>query len=148
MTDMIQPVSEEDAASRGIRSCHSRMPNGEYRFRLQSQDGSCYVRTEASERGAWQNSHLHRHTYELYVVQSGWMAVAEQRDDIVSVRIYRRNESCRTEPGVPHNVYLSAHTVLHTVKYGDCPQSDWIPCEALDVKTKPMTEEAIRAIGA
>lgn len=138
-------LSNESATERGVRTNHSRMPNGEYRFRLLSEDGSCYVRTEACGRGAWQKSHLHHNTYELYVVQSGWIAIAVKSGSEVRIRTYRENEHCIIEPESAHNVYLGAEAVLHTVKYGGCPENDWIPYEELDEETKRMTDEDIKA---
>ena len=49
-----------------------------------------------------------------------------------------------SEPGIAHNEILSSGAVIHTLKYGDCAQPDWIPCPELDRLTKHLTfEEAL-----
>ena len=73
-------ISEDDAASQGIRTNHERMSNDELRFRLTAADGSGYIRTVASNTGAWQSSHFHKALLETYIVQSGWAALVELID--------------------------------------------------------------------
>ena len=95
------------------------MPTGELRFRLKHDDGTAYIRTEATDRGGWQNSHYHRTVRETYIVQRGKMAFAELVDGALRVRIFGPNEICTTEPNVAHNVYLYCNSVIHTVKHGE-----------------------------
>ncbi len=51
---MSKRIAEAEASeTHGVSAEHERMPNGEFRFRLKSSDGSGYVRTVACEQGAW-----------------------------------------------------------------------------------------------
>jgi hypothetical protein len=45
---------------------------------------------------------------------------------------------------VQHNVYMSAHSVVHTIKHGPIDGAeDWTPAPELDAATKCITEEEI-----
>ena len=120
----------------GVRTRHSLMDNGERRFRLIGGDGSCYIRTEASEDSGWENSHSHSKLSEMCVVQQGWVIYAELVDGKVEARRYEEGESFLIRPMIPHNAYLAPHTILHTVKFGDCTDADWIPSPELDALVK------------
>ncbi|MCX5653487.1 MAG: hypothetical protein NTY65_02395 [Planctomycetota bacterium] len=127
----------------GMYNNHERMDNGEMRFRLMSTDGSGYIRTVAGAAGAWQNSHSHAHIVETYIVQTGWMVLAELRNgQLVPLKLEPR-EIVTTEIGVIHNVYLPPHAVIHTVKHGDWPEEDWIQSHEFDEMTKHLSEEEI-----
>lgn len=102
----------------GVSTLHHRMDNGELRFRLKKADGTAYIRTEAGETGAWQESHFHNSVRETYIVQSGWVAYAEDRGGRPAMRVYSAGELFTTRPGVIHNVYMAAKSVIHTVKHG------------------------------
>lgn len=108
----------------GISAAHQQMDNGELRFRLKKSDGTAYIRTEAGEHGAWQESHFHNHVNETYIVQSGWIAFAEQNGNDFQITLYRPGECFTTKPNIIHNVYMSANSVIHTVKHGVCDQVD------------------------
>lgn len=139
-------VSVEEAGKMGISTCHEQMDNGEFRFRLRASDGSAYIRTVAPDRGAWQNSHSHREVVEVYLVQRGWMALAEADGEEMRLAIYSPGDSVTTHAGVVHNVYLSAASVIHTVKYAQHTDTDWTGDESFDRRTKALTESDIRRL--
>ena len=120
----------------GISTKHSMMDNGERRFRLIGADGSCYIRTEASENSGWENSHSHSRLTEICIVQRGWVVYAELVDGRVEAKRYEEGETFRIPPMIPHNAYLSPNGILHTVKFGDCTNADWIPSPELDALLK------------
>ncbi|MGQ0531485.1 MAG: hypothetical protein ACT4OF_02185 [Caulobacteraceae bacterium] len=119
------------------------MANGEVRIRLTSDDGGAYVKTIQPGAGAWQRSHLHQTLVETYVVQKGWMALVELIDDEPKTTLQLPGDVTSTQPGIAHNVYLSANTVIHTVKHGG--KADWAPCERLDSIVSGWSESEIRA---
>lgn len=140
---MPKNLTAEEAAA-AITSNHQVMDNGELRYRLMAKEGYGYILTVAGPQGAWQNSHLHRAVRETYIVQNGWMAMATYQDGVVDIRVYRPGETITTEIGVPHNVYLPAGAVTHTVKRGDTAEtSDWTAVKELDEITKPLSETEI-----
>jgi mannose-6-phosphate isomerase-like protein (cupin superfamily) len=129
----------------GVIAIHEQMPNGEMRFRLRKRDGTAYIRTEAGATGGWQNSHFHQHVMETYVVQAGWMAFAELLGEELSLRRLTANEIVTSCPGVVHNVYLSGHAVIHTVKHGEAQGNDRLVDErtaAFDKVTHALQTEA------
>lgn len=129
----------------GITCPHEQMPNGELRFRLVSSDGSAYIKTVASPVGGWQNSHYHENIYETYIVQSGWMAFASLRDECLIIEKYNQGDVVTTKCNEPHNVYLPANAVIHTVKHGFSKVRDWLPVPDLDRQTKNLTEKDLLA---
>ncbi len=140
---MTMIIKQEDIAKYGISSKHEQMNNGELRFRLTADDGSGYIRTVAGKNGAWQNSHLHKLNRETYIVQSGWMVLAELRNNKVVLNIFKPSDVVSTEPGIIHNVYLPSGAVIHTVKHGSTSEKDWTPNEEFDKRTKILDEEEI-----
>ncbi len=110
--------SEEATTSHCVTTLHHQMPNGELRFRLKKSDGSAYIRTEASDSGAWQKSHFHNNVRETYIVQRGWIAYAAKIEQKRRIEIYRDGELFTTQPGIIHNVYMSSNSAIHTVKHG------------------------------
>ena len=129
---------------------HEQMENGEYRFRLENQaDGTAYVLTRADATGRWQQSHFHARLLETYVVQSGWMALAELIDGRLSLRTFGPGCMVTTRPGMVHNVYLPAGAVIHTVKHGEAPGEDRetdSTTAAFDLLTAELaSEDRIRA---
>ena len=54
-------IRPDEARAKGISTEHNEMPSGERRFRLTHDDGTAYIRTEATDRGGWQDSHCHPH---------------------------------------------------------------------------------------
>lgn len=137
-------IEAHEARAMGVWTHHSEMPNGELRFRLKHEDGTAYSRTEATDRGGWQNSHSHRSVRETYIIQRGRMALAELIDEALRMRLFDPNEMCTTEPNIPHNVYLYGDTVIHTVKHGDAASdSDWYSDPMLDEKTLHLNEADI-----
>jgi len=127
----------------GITCRHELMENGELRFRLNSEDGSAYIRTVSGETGAWQNSHFHKSVRETYIVQNGWMAFASLVDSRLSLSVLRIGDVITTEPFIAHNVYLPSGAVIHTVKHGYSQEKDWFGDKELDKKTKHLTEDDI-----
>jgi len=140
----MEDISTELAMEFGVNAHHSRMDNGELRYRLESKDGSAYVRVEASEAGGWQNSHYHKSVLETYIIQDKWAAFAELQGDDVLWRIMRPGDVYTTRREVSHNVYLPALAVIHVVKHGSSTElSDWFSDTALDMKTKHLSEEEL-----
>jgi mannose-6-phosphate isomerase-like protein (cupin superfamily) len=137
----MRQLSDQDAQALGVVTHHEQMENGEYRFRLEATDGTAYIRTVAGDRGAWQNSHFHNSVRETYIVQAGWMALAERKGHEVTIRVYQPNEVVMTEPRLSHNVYLPAGAVIHVVRHGEASESDWHADAELDRITKPITED-------
>lgn len=138
---MANKISPEEARSVGIETNHEVMDNGERRFRLLCSDGSSYCRTEASDQGAWQNSHYHKALHEFYVVQTGWMIYAEyEPHGVFKLHFIGQGEQVTLNPRVHHNIYMSANTVIHTIKYGSSSGNDWYPSPELDLLTKHLPE--------
>jgi len=139
------PVEQAEIKARelGIETHHELMGNGEFRFRLKANDGSSYVRTVAAGRGSWQQSHFHELIRETYIVQTGWAAFVEYRDTQAVWQILTPGEVRSTVPPVPHNVYLPAGAVIHTVKHGTGGSADWHPHGLLDQLTIHLTEADI-----
>lgn len=134
---------DKSLQDQGISVGFEKMPNGELRFRLKSSDGSAYIRTESSESSGWQNSHYHHGIQETYIVQQGWMVLAEWIDNAVVFTKFTESQITTTKPMVPHNVYLPASTVIHTVKHGSTSKSDWHSFEELDRLTKNICEDEL-----
>lgn len=140
-------LSAKEAEKYGITAKHDRMPNGELRFRLRNRDGSAYIRTEATSSSGWQKSHYHKSVRETYIVQSGTMALAEWIKENLRIRLFGPSEIVTTEPYVPHNVYLFANAVIHTVKHGDEGEvADWHADSSLDEKTTQLLESDILSL--
>lgn len=129
----MQDISIEEAIKFGIENKHSIMENGEKRFRqICSKDKTAYIRTEGSEIGYWQKSHYHTSIREIYIVQKGTILFAQYINNKVEINKISENGICKTEPNIPHNVYMYPNTVLHTVKYGEVKEYDWKSFEQLD----------------
>lgn len=143
----MREITPEDAAKlHGISTQHHQMPNGELRFRLKKNDGTAYIRTEASSEGAWQRSHYHNSVRETYIVQKGWIAYAELIDGKRRLRSFQTGELFTTQPGVIHNVYMPESAVIHTVKHGEASTEDRIEDYAtsqFDVVTQCLTKYQI-----
>jgi hypothetical protein len=134
------------AEAYGIETHHERMPNGELRFRMYGPDGNGYVRTVSSPVGAWQNSHYHRQIRETFIVETGWMVLAEWQPEGHAVALKRLDPGgiVTTEPLRQHNVYLPANTLIHVVKHGSAMgEADWIAAPDLDAATKCLSEAQI-----
>lgn len=128
----------------GITCEHERMDNGELRFRLKSDDGSSYIKTVAGKKAAWQNSHYHKCTKEIYIIQKGWIAFATLLSDgELSLTILAADDILTTEPHIAHNIYMPIHTVIHTIKYGSPSKNDWFESKELDKVTKQLSEKDI-----
>ena len=129
-----------------ISTNHERMDNGELRFRLIGPDKSSYIRCEnASDGPVWESSHSHAALREMVIVQSGEVIYAEYRDDRAMFRLLLPGMYVVTTPGIPHNQCLTGGAVVHTVKFGDCSNPDWIAAPQLDALTLPLTFEQARA---
>lgn len=145
----MENISTDLASELGISASHSRMDNGELRYRLVAKDGSSYIRTEASGDGGWQNSHYHKSVSETYIVQDKWLAFAERDGDDMRLWIMQAGDIYTTRIGVSHNVYLPPHAVLHTIKHGEGGEGgDWYSDPVLDSLTKHLSEAEIRARAA
>jgi len=127
----------------GISTNHAKMPNGELRFRLISSDGNNYIRTVASDKGAWQVAHSHSSLRETYIIEKGWMALAERQGNSLKISVYWPGDLVTTRPTIAHNVYLPANAVIHTVKHGSNGQPDWNEESELNAETKPLTEKDV-----
>jgi len=115
-------ISAENAEKYyGIRTKHGEMPtNGELRFRLIcNRDNTAYIRTETKAHAeGWQNSHYHRGLWETYIVQQGSIVFVEFGVAGIVAREYRQGEIFTTEKMIPHNVYMTKNSVIHTLKHG------------------------------
>jgi hypothetical protein len=137
-------IPAETASSEyGITCIHRKMPNGELRFKLDSGDGTAYIRTVSVAGSGWQKSHYHRRVQETYIVQEGWMALASLNDEKLIIELYTKSQIVTTQQMVPHNVYLPDKAVIHTVKHGEAKQKDWEQCPELDKRTEHLTEKDI-----
>src|ERR1700739_1987317 len=106
-------IDVNEAREHGVWAEHTKMPNGELRFRLKHRDGTAYIRTEASDDSGWQKSHYHRTVRETYIVQRGQIALAELIDSERRIRVFDAGEMFTTEPGVPHNIYMFGNSIIH-----------------------------------
>ena len=143
--------NQEAECLHSISTDHERMPSGELRFRIKKADGTGYIRTEASEKSGWQNSHYHNIVRETYTVQSRWLAYAllQKGKSKPKIQIYNEGESFTTQPHIVHNIYLPANATIHTVKHGPPSIDDWQTNKKtikLDKKTKKLSEENIRIL--
>jgi hypothetical protein len=145
----MESISTDLAGDLGVGTSHSRMDNGELRYRLVAKDGSSYIRTEASADGGWQNSHYHKSVSETYIVQDKWLAFTERDGDDMRLWIMQAGDIYTTRIGVSHNVYLPPHAVLHTIKHGGGGEGgDWHSDRVLDALTKDLSEAEICARAA
>lgn len=65
-----------------------------------------------------------------------WIALRQAEQ--LTFRRLGPDESFMLPPGLPHNVYLSEGSVLHTVKYGSA-DADWEAAPELDEKLRHET---------
>jgi mannose-6-phosphate isomerase-like protein (cupin superfamily) len=138
-------LTDEETSALGIRTRHEIMPSGERRFRLVAASGSSYVRTEATARGGWQNSHLHRGSLELYLVERGWIALARKPvESGLEVTILEAGQMLSVPPGEPHNVFLPPDAIMHTIKQGPGGQGDWEAAPDLDLLTRNIPADELR----
>lgn len=144
MTDERTISDEKAKRTFGIVPNHRVMPNGELRFSLRAADGNAYIRTQTKE-GGWQNSHSHQHCRETYIVERGWMGFATlDGDRSAKIVIYEVGAVFTTHPLIPHNVYLPADAIIHTVKHQAAgADRDWDASKELDGKTHPLNEMSI-----
>ena len=141
-------AADDLAESYGIRTQHDRMANGELRFRLYGPDGNGYVRVISSPNGAWENSHYHSRVRETYIVESGWIVLAEFTPDHADVvlTLLDPGSIVTTEPNRKHNVYVAAGTLIHVVKHGGVTDdADWNAAPDLDSVTKCLSESELLA---
>lgn len=141
---MSRKIDADELERFGINTNHEIMDNGQLRFRLSGKDGSGYIRCENRTAPAWENSHRHSKLRELILVQSGSVVFASLKGGKAIFTTLHEGDFIISEPGIAHNEILSSGAVIHTLKYGDCAQPDWIPCPELDRLTKHLTfEEAL-----
>ena len=141
----MREISSEQARQMGIDTAHHEMDNGERRFRLMRNQDSSYILTISAEAEGWQNSHVHHEKKEWYLVEQGWILIALLRGSQLEFHRLRADESLFVEPGVPHNVYISADSLVHTVKYGSST-TDWTPWPALDQLLKEQRQQWLSMI--
>lgn len=146
-------LSIDECKKCGVTFGGEFMPNNELRFRLNSRDGSAYIRTVAAPDSGWQNAHHHKGSLETYIVQSEWMAFATQHGNERAVRFYFPGQVVSSSPGEDHNVFLSGDAVIHTVKHGVAvgnPEkggADWYDAEStFNSWTRSLTVAELRAM--
>jgi len=138
------PITSEEAESHyGVSTKHGRMRNGELRFRLRNSDGNDYIRTEATKTSGWQKAHFHRALQETYIVERGWMAIAEKISSGISLAVYRANDVVTTKPHIVHNVYLPSNAIIHTVKHAASGAGDWTEDHEFTAQTILLSETRI-----
>ena len=143
----MQDINAKDAEKYGIQNKHCILENGEKRFRqFCSTDNTAYIRAEGPNRGYWQKSHYHKSIKEIYIVQKGPILLAQYINNKVKIKKFEESGIFIVEPNVPHNIYMYPHAVLHTVKYGEVEEYDWIPFEVLDEKLKEMSRSKFEKI--
>lgn len=131
-------LTDKQALEFGIQPVHHQMDNGELRFRLTRDTVSSYILTLSAEQSGWQSSHVHLRKREFYIVEQGWIVLALRQSEQLTFRRLGPNDSFMLPPGLPHNVYLSEGSVLHTVKYGSA-DADWEAAPELDEKLRHET---------
>lgn len=140
--------SREALQKHSIKTIHHQMANGELRFRLLKDDGTGYIRTEAGLKNSWQESHFHKKTSEIYIVQKGWVACATIMYDQLVIEVYKANEVFSVSPFIVHNIFMTKKSVIHTVKYGETIKEDrftnTIETKKLDEAIKGISEKNIR----
>lgn len=139
-------LTVEECAQMGIEFSGVQMPNGEYRFRCMQGGagrGYGYIMTVMPEgEQGWQNAHSHKGVQETYVVQKGWIVFASSENGQLKIEKLTTGNVVTTTVGVPHNVYMSSGSVIHTIKHGDTSaEKDWFADQELDAETKKLTEK-------
>ena len=127
----MKQLSDKEASRYGICTIHHEMDNGEKRFRLVSEHGSSYILTQGNATAGWQNSHIHYHKKEYYVIEQGWAFLARLIDGKLTIDKYGESDSFFIPAGVAHNIFLSENALLHTVKFGTA-EEDWNSSQELD----------------
>jgi len=121
---------------------------GEQRYSVEMSDGSKWILTVAGKNGGWQNAHFHKGLWETYVIQSGFIAFAEDTGQNMSVDYHCIGDVVSSVVNKAHNVWMSPGAVIHTVKAGepvgnpDKKGNDWWPAPALDAWSKSLADEA------
>ena len=140
-------ITAEDAEKYGIQNKHSILDTGEKRFRQYcSKDNTAYIRAEGKDEGYWQRSHLHKSIKEIYIVQKGPILLAQYINNKVKIKKFDESGIFIIEPNIPHNIYMYPHAVLHTVKYGEVKEYDWVPFELLDEKIREISSSKVEKI--
>ena len=83
---------------------------------------------------------------ETYIVQYGWMALADRRDGTLKIRVLKAGAVVTTQPHVSHNVYLPQGAIVHTVKHGEGSPGDWHSAPELDAATKHLSVDEINLL--
>ena len=134
----MRKLTNDQALDSGIQTVYHQMDNGELRFRLTRDTGSSYILTLSAKQSGWQFSHVHHQKREFYIVEQGWIVIALRQAEQLTFRRLGPDDSFMLPPGMPHNVYLSEGTVLHTVKYGST-DVDWEAAPELDDQLRHET---------
>ena len=78
---------------------------------------------------------------QLVLVQHGAVVFVELRGKETKFTLLQEGDWAVTTPQVPHTECVGGNAVVHTIKFGDCSNSDWIPSLELDAKTKSLSFE-------
>lgn len=143
---MPREISDQEARLRGIKTFHHEMDNQECRYRLQSEDGSSYIRTESKEDG-WQNAHFHQLAEEFYIVQQGLLLFVEKKQDELVVHELRPQAMFHVKAGVSHTCFCGENTIFHTIKFNST-LTDWLSDPVLDqqVRDSKMVNEMVKEL--
>lgn len=128
----MKQITIEEADKLGIQAIHHEMDNGEKRFRLTAKTGSSYILTVNGGEAGWQKSHVHFQKKEFYIIEKGWalLVLWEKPREPKVIRL-NADDSWLVPANVAHNLFVSADSVFHTVKYGTA-DADWNGCPELD----------------
>lgn len=132
-------IKPQELEQYGVMQQHEIMENGEIRFRLIGPDGSSYIRCESGSDCVWENSHCHSRLKEMILVQKGRIVFVEYIEGRTRFQKLEADDFVITTPMIPHNICMFSHTVVHTIKFGDCGNADWIPSKQLDEATKGLS---------
>ena len=77
--------------------------------------------------GAWQESHYHKEIFETYIVEIGSIVLATDKlQKPVSFIKLLPGAIYTITPLEIHNIYMSPHSVIHTVKHNTKSETgDW-----------------------
>lgn len=109
------------------------MESGETRFRLLSKNNYGYIMTETKNSSGFQESHYHKTTNEMYIVQQGKVKIYyKDKNEEIKELILNENDTFLVRPFISHNIYMYDNTIIHTVKFGKCEDNDWYPDTQMD----------------
>ncbi len=134
----------------GLLREHEVMGNDEVRLRFRFPDGSSYIRTISCEKSHWQNAHFHTNICETYIVEKGWAALAtsENGDGEIEYSILEEGSSITIKYNIHHNIFLSRHSVIHTIKHNlrGANNPDWHISDKLNEQTHSIEEKNLNEL--